>query len=98
MNANLWSLPKDRPLLVSLDERADQACDVAPGDSHNPCIVTLRHTEPGYLATHVYLHSQRSGTYGVFFEYPHTVPDILEAEGNLPLPAAQLSLTMHFDA
>lgn len=101
MNANPWSLPKDRALrrlLVSLDERAGQAFDVAPDDGHDRWIVTLRHTELEQLRAHVFLHGQRPGTYGLFFEYPHPVPGILEAEENLPLPAALASLAMHFDA
>lgn len=101
MNANPWSLPKDRALrrlLVSLDERAGQACDIAPDDGHDPWIVTLRHTELERLRAHVFLHGQRPGTYDLFFEYPHPVPGILETEENLPLPAALASLAMHFDA
>ncbi|MCG2577015.1 hypothetical protein LZ012_08400 [Dechloromonas sp. XY25] len=101
MNANPWSLPKDRALrrlLVSLDERAGQACDVASDDGHDPCIVTLRHTELATLRAHVYLHGQRPGTYGLFFEYPHPVPGILETEENLPLNRALASLALHFDA
>ncbi|HLO65268.1 MAG TPA: hypothetical protein VK165_20085 [Azonexus sp.] len=101
MNANPWSLPKDRALrrlLVSLDERAGQACDVAPDDGHDPCIVTLRHPELDRLRAHVYLHGQHPGTYGVFFEYPYPVPGILETEENLPLNRALASLALHFDA
>ena len=70
MNANPWSLPKDRALrrlLVSLDEKAGESCDVSPDDGIDPCIVTLRHPELDKLRAHVYLHGQRPGTYGVFF-------------------------------
>ena len=101
MNTNPWSLPKDRALkrlLVSLDERAGPQCDIDPADGSDPCIVTLRHCELDKLRAHVYLHGQRPGTYGVFYEYPHPVPGILETEENLPLPAALASLAMHFDA
>ena len=101
MNANPWSVAKDRALrrlLVSLDERAGQACDIAPDDGSDPRIVTLRHTELASLRAHVYLHGQRPGTYGLFFEYPYPVPGILETEENLPLPAALASLALHFDA
>lgn len=38
------------------------------------------------LGAHVYAHGQRTGTYGIFYEYPHPVPGILESEENLPLP------------
>jgi hypothetical protein len=47
------------------------------------------------------LHGQHPGTYGIFFEYPHPVPGILETEENLPLPqllASLASLAMPFDA
>ena len=101
MNTNPWALPKDRAirrLLVSLHERAGQACDVAPDDGADPRIVTLRHAELESLRAHVYLHGQRPGTYGVFFEYPHPVPGILETEENLPLKQALSSLALHFDA
>lgn len=101
MNANPWSLPKDRALrrlLVSLDEKAGDRLDIAPDDGIDPCMVTLRHAELERLRAHVYLHGQRPGTYGVFFEYPHPVPGILETEENLPLPEALASLALHFDA
>jgi hypothetical protein len=101
MNANPWSLPKDRAirrLLVSLDERAGNTCELEAADSGDPCMVTLRHPELAKLRAHVFLHGQRPGTYGLFFEYPHPVPGILETEENLPLPKALASLAMHFDA
>lgn len=101
MNANPWSLPKDRALrrlLVSLSERAAEACDIAPDDGQDPCIVTLRHPELDKLRAHVFLHGQQPGTYGLFYEYPHPVPGILETEENLPLPKALASLSLHFDA
>ena len=44
------------------------------------------------------LHGQHPGTYGIFFEYPHPVPGILETEENLPLPQLLASLAMPFDA
>lgn len=101
MKANPWSLPKDRALrrlLVSLDERCGQACDIDPGDNGDPAMITLRHPELAKLRAHVFLHGQRPGTYGLFFEYPHPVPGILESEENLPLPKALASLALHFDA
>jgi hypothetical protein len=101
MNSNPWALPKDRALrrlLVLLDARAGNACDVAPDDHADPRIVTLRHSELERLRAHVCLHGQRPGTYGLYFEYPHPVPGILECEENLPLPAALASLALHFDA
>lgn len=100
MNANPWASPKSREirrLLVSLDAEVAQACDIVPDDGADPCIVTLRHTELETLRAHVYLHGQRAGTYGVFYEYPHPVPGVLESEENLPLPKALASLAMHFD-
>lgn len=101
MNANPWSLPKDRALrrlLVSLDERAGRHCDVVADDGKDPAMVTLRHSELERLRAHVFLHGQRPGTYGLFFEYPHPVPGILEAAENLPLDRAVASLALHFDA
>lgn len=101
MNANPWSLPKDRALrrlLVSLDERAGSVCELETADAGDPGMVTLRHPELAKLRAHVFLHGQRPGTYGLFYEYPYPVPGILEAEENLPLPAALASLALHFDA
>lgn len=94
-------MPKDRALrrlLVSLDARVGEACEIATDDNGDPRIVTLRHVELPQLRAHVYLHGQRNGTYGLFFEYPHPVPGILETEENLPLPQALDSLALHFDA
>lgn len=101
MNVNPWACPKSRAirrLLVSLDERIAKACEVVPDQGDDPHIVTLCHTELSSLRAHVYLHGQRAGTYGIFFEYPHPVPGILESEENLPLPKVLQSLAMHFDA
>ncbi len=101
MNANPWRLPKDRAirhLLVSLDARVGEACELDPADGPDPCMVTLRHAELEKLRAHIFLHGQRPGTYGLFFEYPHPVPGILEAEENLSLRAAISSLAIHFDA
>ncbi|MDP3539974.1 MAG: hypothetical protein Q8S26_14865 [Azonexus sp.] len=101
MNVNPWASPKSREIrrvLVSLDERIANACDIVPDDGADPCIVTLRHNELEALRAHVYLHGQRAGTYGIFYEYPHPVPGILESEENLPLPKVLASLAMHFDA
>lgn len=101
MNVNPWASPKSREIrrvLVSLDERVARACDIVPDEGADPHIVTLRHTELEKLRAHVYLHGQRTGTYGIFYEYPHPVPGILESEENLPLPKVLASLAMHFDA
>ena len=101
MNANPRAIPKSREIrrvLVSLDERVAQSCDIEPDDGSDPQIVTLRHAEIAALRAHVYLHGQRSGTYGIFYEYPHPVPGILESEENLPLPKVLASLALHFDA
>lgn len=101
MNANPWAAPKSREirrLLVSLDAQVAEACDIEADDGRDPRIVTLRHTELKNLRAHVYLHGQRPGTYGIFFEYPHPVPGILESEENLPLPDVLASLALHFDA
>ncbi|UCV09412.1 hypothetical protein [Dechloromonas denitrificans] len=61
-------------------------------------MVTLHHTELSKLRAHVFLHGQRAGTYGIFYEYPHPVPGILESEENVPLPKVLESLALHFDA
>jgi hypothetical protein len=60
-----------------------------------PGAVSVLHTHSRRLD---YLHGQRSGTYGIFYEYPHPVPGILESEENLPLPKVLASLALHFDA
>lgn len=101
MNANPWAAPKSREIrrvLVSLDERIARACELVPDDGQDPCIVTLRHCDLDRLRAHVYQHGQRAGTYGIFYEYPHPVPGILESEENLPLPKLLASLALHFDA
>jgi hypothetical protein len=101
MNANPWSVAKSRDIrrvLVSLDAQVAEACDIAPDDGVDPDIVTLRHIELASLRAHVYRHGQRAGTYGIFYEYPHPVPGILEAEENLPLPKVLASLALHFAA
>jgi hypothetical protein len=101
MNLNPWSLPKDRSLrrlLIELDQQIAERCDISPDNGADPAIVTLQHSELQRLRAHVYLHGQRPGTYGLFFEYPHPVPGILESEENLPLADALASLHLHFDA
>lgn len=98
---NPWSLPKDRQirrLLVSLNERLGEFCDVAPDDSSDPRAITLYRPDLPDLRAHIHLHGQRAGTYGLFLEYPHPVPGILESEDNLPLPRAISCLALHFDA
>lgn len=101
MNVNPWASPKSREIrrvLVSLDERVAQACDVVADEGADPHIVTLRHTELDKLRAHIYLHGQKAGTYGIFLEYPHPVPGILESKENLPLTRLLESLAIHFDA
>lgn len=101
MKANPWSLPKDRALrrlLVALDQQVAEVCDVDANDNGDPAMITLHHTELAQLRAHIFLHGQRPGTYGLFYEYPHPVPGIIAAEENLPLPKAIASLALHFDA
>lgn len=101
MNVNPWAAPKSREIrrvLVSLDERIAQCCDIAPDDGADPRIVTLCHSELSALRAHVYLHGQRAGTYGIFYEYPHPLPGIPESEENLPLSKVLANLALHFDA
>jgi hypothetical protein len=101
MNTNPWASPKSREIrrvLVALDAHIADTCDIEPDDGADPHIVTLRHSELATLRAHVYLHGQRAGTYGIFYEYPHPVPGILESAENLPLPQVLASLAMHFDA
>jgi hypothetical protein len=54
--------------------------------------------QPEQIGAHIYVQGQRTGTYGIFYEYLHPVPSILESEENLPLPQLLASLAMHFDA
>jgi hypothetical protein len=101
MNLNPWIAPKSRAIrkvLVALAPHVASACDIVPDAGNDPEIVTLRHTELDRLRAHIYVHGQRAGTYGIFFEYPHPVPGILESEENLPLPKLLASLALHFDA
>lgn len=101
MNANPWSIPKDRALrrlLLSLNERAGEICDLEPDNGQDPRMLTLRHHEVERLRAHVFLHGQPPGTYGVFYEFPHAIPGILESEEKLSLNAALSSLALHFDA
>jgi hypothetical protein len=101
MNVNPWAAPKSRAIrrvLIGLDERIAMACELVPDAGADPQIVTLRHCELDALRAHVYLHGQRAGTYGIFYEYPHPVPGILESEENLPLAKVLSSLALHFDA
>ena len=101
MNVNPWVAPKSREIrkfLVALDPQVASTCDIVPDDGHDPQIVTLRHTELDKLRAHIYVHGQKAGTYGIFFEYPYPVPGILESEENLPLSRLLESLAMHFDA
>ena len=101
MNLNPWVAPKSREIrkvLVALDPHLASACDVVPDTGQDPHIVTLRHRELDKLRAHIYVHGQKAGTYGIFFEYPHPVPGILESEENLPLSKLLASLALHFDA
>ena len=97
---NPWSLAKDRAIkkaLLLLWERLEKVCEIAPDDGGDPRHVTLVHRELRNLRAHIHLHGQRAGTYGIFLEYPHPVPGILETEDNLPLPRLMSCLTLHFD-
>lgn len=69
-----------------------------PDAGNDPHIVTLRHSELDKLRAHIYVHGQRAGTYGIFLEYPHPVPGIMDSEENLPLPRLLESLSIHFGA
>ena len=101
MNANPWALPKHRALrrlLVALDAQVGEICAIETGDNGDPEMITLRHTELAKLRAHIFLHGQRPGTYGLFYEYPHPVPGIVEAEENQPLAKALATLAVHFEA
>jgi hypothetical protein len=101
MNVNPWIAPKSREIrkvLIALDPQVASACDVEPDAGNDPQIVTLRHTELDKLRAHIYVHGQRTGTYGIFFEYPHPVPGIVESKENLPLSRLLESLALRFDA
>jgi hypothetical protein len=99
MNTNPWALQKHkqlRRLLVSLNERVASACEViADGD---PDTVTLRHADLRRLRARVYLYGQLQGTYGIAFEFPAAVPQVLARQEHLSLPAAIRCLASHFDA
>jgi hypothetical protein len=99
--ANPWSLRKGRPirqLLVGLVERMGDAVAVDPADGGDPDMISLCHIELRTLRACVFRHGQRSDCFGIFFEFPHPVPGILESEENLSLPQALASLALHFDA
>lgn len=101
MNINPWVAPKSRAIrkfLVALEPRLASACDIVPDAGNDPQIVILRHAELDKLRAHVYVHGQKAGTYGIFLEYPHPVPGIMESAENLPLPRLLESLSLHFDA
>lgn len=97
---NPWALTKDRSIkraLVPLAERLVGLCDIAPDDGDDPRAVTLYRPDLPSLRAHIHLHGQRTGTYGLFLEYPHPVPGILESEDNLPLARLISCLKLHFD-
>lgn len=101
MKANPWSLPKDkalRRLLLDLSVRQTPLCEVESDDCGDPRMLTLHHPTLTRLRAHVFLHGQRPGAYGLFYEYPHPVPGILDSEENLPLAKALEQLCLHFDA
>ncbi len=101
MNINPWTAPKSRAIrkvLVALDPQLAENCDVEPDAGNDPQIVILRHSELTALRAHIYVHGQKAGTYGIFLEYPHPVPGIVESEENLPLPRLLESLAIHFAA
>ena len=99
MNTNPWSLRKHRQLrrlLVSLGERVAAACEVIADE--DPDTVTLRHADLRRLRARVYVHAQPHGTYGIAFEFPAAVPQVLARQEFLSLPAAVRCLARHFDA
>lgn len=101
MKTNPWSLPKDRALrrlLLSLAAHLPPLCEVEPDACGDPRMLTLRHPTLTQLRAHVFLHGQHAGAYGLFYEYPHPVPGILESEENLPLAKVLEQLHLHFDA
>ena len=69
-----------------------------PDSGTDPAIVTLRHAELDRLRAHVFLHGQRPGTYGVYYEYPNPLPDMPSSIENQPLARVLDGLRMHFDA
>lgn len=99
MNANPWTIRKHRQLrrlLVGLGDRVRSACEVVTDD--DPYTVTLRHADLRRLRARVYLHAQPRGTYGIAFEFPSAVPQVLARQEFLSLPAAISCLATHFDA
>ena len=72
------------------------ACEVI-ADS-DPDTVTLRHADLRRLRARVYLYGQLQGTYGIAFEFPAAVPQVLARQEHLSLPAAIRCLASHFDA
>ncbi len=99
MNTNPWSLQKHnhlRRLLVSLGARVADACEVIADE--DPHTVTLRHADLRRLRARIYLHGQPQGTYGIAFEFPSAVPQVLARQECLSLPAAVRCLAVHFDA
>lgn len=101
MNTNAWALPKDRALrrlLVTFDDQLARQCDVEPDSGGDPAIVTLRHPELDRLRAHIFLHGQRPGTYGVYYEYPNPLPDVPSSAENLSLARILDGLRQHFDA
>ena len=75
-----------------------EACDIEPDAGTDPAILTLRHAELESLRAHVFLHGQRPGTYGVYYEYPNPLPDMPSSIENQPLARVLDGLRMHFDA
>lgn len=99
MNTNPWTLHKHnhlRRLLVSLDEHIARACEVV--NDEDPHTVTLRHADLRRLRARIYLDGQPLGTYGIAFEFPSAVPQVLARQECLSLPAAVRCLATHFDA
>ncbi len=99
MNANPWTLPKHnriRRLLVSLGERVARACEII--EDEDPDTVTLRLSDLRRLRARVYLQGQPRGTYGIAFEFPSAVPQVLARQEALDLGAAVRCLATHFDA
>jgi flavodoxin I len=97
-------IPGPRPNPATSAASSSRSTNASPSLRHRPRRRRRsghRHPAPyrtGQPARPCLPHGQRAGTYGIFYEYPHPVPGILESEENLPLPKVLASLALHFDA
>ncbi len=94
---NPWAAAKNRRikhLLVSLAER--EQCEIEQDEGQDPAIVTLFHPELPLLRAHVFLHGQPEGTYGLFLEFPHPIPGVVDSRDGLPLQQLLELLQVHF--